>query len=823
MTSSVSSPAQRSVPSPRAGPPEGQPATAPGQAPQPRPVSPTPPPRSAEPPPSTNHHLVPPADASVATGGAQRRRRNRWLLGGAGGVVSGGVTAGVVWGFGIVVNPFGLAALGLVVGGVACGRIASAIRQHQLDSDKEEAEVVKVKAVADSLSARQGTIHELITYLLDGRCQNVTSCAAKKILDEACKKAHALLCNLVLAQLREVAHPLAAKGDADALTNFVEKVADYLSDPKMQSLPSFPAAASDLANELGPASHLSKILVDTAESSRRRILDAGSPYYARMRWLDNLLYETPYTNFNMDAFLRAFKPALVQAGLETAVHLVAARAGLSMGDNEPTNNKTKKEDAAAGKSAKETEKARQLYKSSKALVEAFKTGCKEAFSSREEAEARMREIHRTIQTVYEGELAGLPDAWVRRIQQLDKSIDEQLVRGSLELFTTALKRRQGLLLSYPTEVRRLLAVRTSGWNVKRTDQEVTQRTEDFVRSYLPGSQDSELFAAQEEFAMNLKMALERIRLNSMMRTPQWREQLYCYGEPGVGKSYFIRALGSALGLPVMPVSLSSDKDISHLSGDDISLSDHQAMNPNVTEEALVGSIQLAIIKSGVKNPILHFDEGGGVLAGLDESDTRSNYRSRHNLTKFKHLFDSAERTTLPVKGLGPGLELDFMHPIIAITGNRPITDAALRERFVTLSFPALSRSKKEAIAKATIGPAVDNIKDIDTEARESIRARVLGWLPLILAEDERRGLAGARGIIKAINSAVASAMLQTQKDRPTSEAEMLSELKARLDLGYRQCMPPKDAEQKGQQPQNSGSRQPFSLSPSYPQQVIFRN
>jgi hypothetical protein len=167
-----------------------------------------------------------------------------------------------------------------------------------------------------------------------------------------------------------------------------------------------------------------------------------------------------------------------------------------------------------------------------------------------------------------------------------------------------------------------------------------------------------------------------------------RQHYYFLGQPGVGKTVTARALAKASGLPFCELSLDelfSDEDLA-----------------KGVQETALSKLTKCFIQSdnGISgiNPIIY----------IDEPDRTANEKGTGLLGRLLTLLNSGE-AYFDDRNLDVRIPLD--RATFIFSGNETISDksGALGTRFITMTFPNLTLTQKQAIAASTLRQLFDTL------------------------------------------------------------------------------------------------------------------
>ena len=189
----------------------------------------------------------------------------------------------------------------------------------------------------------------------------------------------------------------------------------------------------------------------------------------------------------------------------------------------------------------------------------------------------------------------------------------------------------------------------------------------------------------------------------------------------------------------------------------------QMQSPDVEDLELLSPVPHALMVSGCKNPLLFFDESGESLDGQDQS--RSWKVSPQ--AQLKTMLSDQNRD-LRVEALGPSVKVDFSHATIILAGNTAPTNAALRDRFRVIEFPAIPQPQRRTIAATMIAeqPAPEGTSDEELIVMKEFAGQ---FVNLLLEVDKRHNCPGVRPMAKAISALMCLVRGQLLDGEPLDE------------------------------------------------------
>ena len=270
----------------------------------------------------------------------------------------------------------------------------------------------RAEAFADTLDDHASSITALTRFLADIRNLEITSPAARKVLDDAWDKGSRLLTSSVLARLETAAVP----GDRPLLAARVVKL---LVGHAEQGLPSFSVRAEALIEDIHPEETLAAELRRLAAMSRQAPAARTSPYVQRLLQLRGILLGVGHSGPDVRAFLCECSWLLAKHGLQLAL---AAKVNKSLGAGGSGL-------AAAG----DAEATAQLLgrhatlEIGRSLVTDFEAAYASACDSKRALVASMRKRQEIVRTIYATEVQALPESFRAHIEELDNRIANELV------------------------------------------------------------------------------------------------------------------------------------------------------------------------------------------------------------------------------------------------------------------------------------------------------------------------------------------------------------------------------------------------------------
>ncbi|HQU09435.1 MAG TPA: AAA family ATPase, partial [Opitutales bacterium] len=150
--------------------------------------------------------------------------------------------------------------------------------------------------------------------------------------------------------------------------------------------------------------------------------------------------------------------------------------------------------------------------------------------------------------------------------------------------------------------------------------------------------------------------------------PSPKTILYFEGKPGLGKTYTVRKMAEALGLPLLEINVASD-DMASIIG--------SANEPGRILESLTQ-------EGAIRNAILFFDEASDEL-------------NKQDSTMLSHMKAFIEPSTTHFHSPFLEAKVDVSHVIIILAGNAAIQNEALRTRMQHIEFQSIKPDFKKQV------------------------------------------------------------------------------------------------------------------------------
>ena len=346
----------------------------------------------------------------------------------------------------------------------------------------------------------------------------------------------------------------------------------------------------------------------------------------------------------------------------------------------------------------------------------------------------------------EAPLETIGDELSASVGKADVLVQRCLEEKDFEKAEKWLYHRQGLLLSWPTQVKPLVEAST-----------------ELNELGLPTKISMLLGSRPEEERLSLESIIWQIVANGQGEEGQ-RVQLFLQGPAGVGKTRFARQIATALDLPIYSVRLGKPSffydSMAKLTGnqqDLLSMSNRYLEVPSDPCEIL-GAVGCGFLQTQVINPIIFFDEASEVLN--DPLMTSA----------LKELLDPQART-LRIKALG-GAHIDISRATFVFAGNEPILDRALRSRLTTLTFGAIDRSNREKVLDEAVEEFVESRLFSESSSKQLLVAMLNAAKAEILAVDLKAAHPGVRILIGAVKHVGYLALARARQGRALGTEEL---------------------------------------------------
>ncbi|MDX7952940.1 AAA family ATPase [Lichenihabitans sp. Uapishka_5] len=173
------------------------------------------------------------------------------------------------------------------------------------------------------------------------------------------------------------------------------------------------------------------------------------------------------------------------------------------------------------------------------------------------------------------------------------------------------------------------------------------------------------------------LVIRAAQLSALTQTPLCLPPLLLLGDPGIGKSHYARSLAEALGSDVTMLAGATLLDSATLTGS----------NPS-WKGARPGKVASALLDGRSCSPVIL----------LDEIDKVHGWSSDRPLDALLGLLEPSDARVFQDDYLGVPLRADGILWICTANDLTPLS-AHLRDRFVTLRVPALTRAQRDSIAR----------------------------------------------------------------------------------------------------------------------------
>jgi len=208
------------------------------------------------------------------------------------------------------------------------------------------------------------------------------------------------------------------------------------------------------------------------------------------------------------------------------------------------------------------------------------------------------------------------------------------------------------------------------------------------------------------YSPNLQQTIRSLTFRTVQRSigrPCERQILYLTGEPGTGKTTFVRQYAAILKLPIIHVSLADTKAVDDLTGNHYNYNQHVDL-PHVSKHP--GKIAQAIINDadGCTNAILFFDE--------------CHLSMTPSITQF--LLGLCDPMTKKILFGDLGYYHSIEDYIFIFAGNSKFKNHALNDRMLLVDFPPVDIGLRVKIAGEHMRKKFERPEDYTTEIKTRV-------------------------------------------------------------------------------------------------------
>lgn len=251
-----------------------------------------------------------------------------------------------------------------------------------------------------------------------------------------------------------------------------------------------------------------------------------------------------------------------------------------------------------------------------------------------------------------------------------------------------------------------------------------------------------------------------IRRNSIQGMPAKRAQIFLHGQPGTGKSEFVRTLHKLFGIPVCVMNM-KDSGLDKMLG---TFGFETIPDVDKTDSDLYGEIYKCFMETNVLNPIMFFDEIGDLFKVIEENGAELDYVGVKPY-ELKTFFDPDRETMSIFKGK---YDIDISRVTFVLAGNHKWEEAAFRSRVPTIEFERFEAQKKSDILNQKINSEIERVLklyDNNENIANIVAAALNEALPIVLRTEEQIvGLRVGLQMIPRISNYAAYEYLVNERD-----------------------------------------------------------